>query len=486
MTREEKRAKITLGDIMNFKPALLISAALLLAASPAFAQERTAYEQKARSLYEEVIAVRTAKGQGNIPELVDYLVSELKAAGFADSDIEITDYDSDGELVQGLMIWYRAEGEAKEKPIVLLAHMDVVDALPDTWERYPFDLIEEDGYFFGRGTADNKYGVVSLVASFMRLKEEGFKPNRDLVIALSGDEETGMISTRGQAKYTAEKIHPAYVLNADAGGLTLGMDGQALLYGVQGSEKTYATFELTVSNPGGHSSAPRADNAIYELAHALKKIEAHKFPVRHSPLTLASFRSAGAQTLGALGEAMLAFAENPEDEAAIEALRADPSTVGSTGTTCVATMLRAGHAENALPQRATATVNCRIFPGIGIDATEKTLQEVAGNENLKIKLISDLVESPESKLPEDVMAAVNVALAARGLEGLPIVPHMSSGGTDGMFYRNLGYDTLGIGGSGAKPNDTFAHGLNERLSVDAFYGGLDHWYIILKELAGEK
>lgn len=471
---------------MNFRPALLISAAVMLAASPAVAQERTAYEQKARSLYEEAVAIRTAKGQGKVPELVDFLVSELKTAGFADGDIEVTDYVNDGETVQGLMVWYRADGEAKEKPIALLAHMDVVDALPDTWERYPFDLIEEDGYFFGRGTADNKYGVVSLVSTFMRLKEEDFKPNRDLVIILSGDEETGMVSTRAQAEYTAENIDPAYVLNADAGGLTLDMDGKALFFGVQGAEKTYASFELTVNNPGGHSSAPRADNAIYELAHALTKIEGYTFPVMHSPLTIASFKAAGAQTPGPMGEAMLAFAENPEDEAAIATLRADPSSVGTLGTTCVATMLRAGHADNALPQRATATVNCRIFPGVGIEATETTLKEVVANENVKFKLISNLVESPESTLPEEVMAAVNVAMAERGLENLPMMPHMSSGGTDGMHYRNLGYDTLGISGAAAKPNDTFAHGLNERLSVDAFYGGLDHWYIILKELAGDE
>ncbi len=469
---------------MRFIPGLLLSAALLTAAPLAFAEERTAFELQAREIYQTVVEIRSAKGQGNVPVVVDYIVRELKAGGFAAADIEVTDYEIEGELVQGLMVWYRAEGTPKQKPIVLLAHMDVVDALPDTWTRYPFELIEENGYFFGRGTADNKYGVTSLVATFLRLKAEGFKPDRDLVMILSGDEETGMISTRAQAKYTDEKIKPAYVLNADAGGLTLDENGKALLYGVQGAEKTYATFELTVSNPGGHSSTPRVDNAIYELADALKKIEAYKFPVMHSSLTLASFKSAGAQTPGPLGEAMLAFAKNPADEAAIAALRANPETVGSTGTTCIATMLRGGHAENALPQRATATINCRIFPGVGIAATEQTLKEVVGNDGVAFKLISDLVESPESNLPEEVMAAIAKALAARGLEGLPILPHMSSGGTDGLFYRNLGYDTLGIDGSGAKPNDTFAHGLNERLSVDSFYGGLDHWYIVLKDLAG--
>lgn len=470
---------------MNFK-SFLLSAALLHSAPVALAEERTAFEQQAREIYQTAVEIRTAKGQGKTPELVSYLVSELKAAGFKDADIRITDHDIDGEHVQDLMVWYRAEGTPKQAPIVLLAHMDVVDALPDTWTRFPFELIEEDGYFFGRGTADNKYGVTSLVATFLRLKAEGFKPDRDLVLALSGDEETGMISTRAQAQYTAENIKPAYVLNADAGGLSLDKDGKVLFYGLQSAEKTYATFELTVSNPGGHSSAPRKDNAIYELADALKKIEAYTFPVSYSPMTLASLKAAGEQTPGELGAAMVAFAANPADEAAIAALRADPSTVGSIGTTCIATMLRAGHAENALPQRATATVNCRIFPGIGIEATEKALKDAIGNEGVAFKLISDLVESPESKQPADVMAALDKALAARGLAGLPVFAHMSSGGTDGMFYRNLGYDTLGIGGGGAKPNDTFAHGLNERMLVSSFYDGLDHWYVILKELAGAK
>jgi len=342
---------------MRFTPGFLVSAALLLSAPAALAEERTAFELQAREIYQTVVEIRTAKGQAKVPFMVDYLVRELKAGGFADTDIEVTDYDSDGEPVQGLMVWYRAEGAPKQAPIVLLAHMDVVDALPDTWTRYPFELIEEDGYFFGRGTADNKYGVTSLVATFLRLKAEGFKPDRDLVMILSGDEETGMFSTRAQAQYVHEKVKPAYVLNSDSGGLTLDAEGKALLYSVQASEKTFASFELTVSNPGGHSSAPRADNAIYELADALKKIEAYKFPVMHSPMTLASFKSAGAQTPGPLGAAMLAFAANPADEAAIAALRADPSTVGSTGTTCIATMLRAGHADNALPQRATATIN---------------------------------------------------------------------------------------------------------------------------------
>ncbi|MEQ8557197.1 MAG: M20/M25/M40 family metallo-hydrolase [Henriciella sp.] len=469
---------------MAFRPSLLLSAALIATAPTAFAQERSDYEQEAREIYRNVVEIRSARGQERVPEVVDYLVGELKDAGFSDDDLVVTDYDATGEHTQGLMVWYRAEEESDEKPIVFLAHMDVVDALAEDWVRDPYTLTEEDGYFFGRGTADNKYGVTSLVSAFIRLKEEGFEPTRDLVLVLSGDEETGMVSTRAQANYVAETIDPAFVLNADAGGLTLGPDGEATDYGIQGAEKTYATFELTVTNPGGHSSRPRADNAIYELADVLKNIQAHQFPVRYNDLTRASLEASGRKRLDKLGLAMRAFAEDPTDEDAIETLRGDPSTVGQIGTTCIATMLRAGHAENALPQSATATVNCRIFPGVGIEATEATLKEVVGNEEVKFELISDLVESPESGMRDEVLGAVKAALDERGVD-VPVIPHMSAGGTDGMHYRNLGYDTYGVGGFAAKTNDTFAHGLNERMLVDSFYDGLDHFYVIIKDLAGE-
>jgi len=464
---------------------LIAIAACLMATPLAVAQERTADELQARELYRNIVSYRTARGQEKVPELVDYLVGELKAAGFTDEDIKVTDYDSDGEATQGLMVWYRASGEPTEKPIVLLGHLDVVDALAKDWVRKPFELTEEEGYFFGRGTVDNKYGVKSLVYTFVKLKEEGFEPTRDLVMVLSGDEETGMVTTRAQANYVAENIDPEFILNSDAGGISLDSTGKALDYGVQGAEKTYATFEITVTNPGGHSSAPRADNAIYELADVLKKIEAHKFPVRYSDLTRAYMRSAGRKRLDGLGQAMRTFADDPTDEDAIATLRANPGTQGTISTTCVATMLSAGHAENALPQSATATVNCRIFPGVGIEATEATLREVVGNEDVKFELISDLVESPESGMRDEVMSAVQAALVDRGLD-IDIIPHMSSGGTDGMHYRNLGYDTYGIGSAAARPGDTFAHGLNERLLVSSFYDGLDHWGVVLKELAGRK
>tara|TARA_R110002126_G_scaffold1015_24_gene6077 strand:- start:16530 stop:17969 length:1440 start_codon:yes stop_codon:yes gene_type:complete len=463
----------------------LLLAASILSAQPALAQDAAALtpdQQLARDIYRDVIAFRTARGQQQVPAMVAYLVDRFKKAGFSDEDIQVTDYDSEGEKTQGLMVTYRAKPGSTGKPIVLLGHMDVVDALAKDWVRPPFTLTEEEGYFFGRGTDDNKYGITNLTATFLRLKQEGWQPSRDLVLVFSGDEETGMVSTKAQAKYVAENIDPEIILNSDAGGIALAEDGTPVAFRVQSAEKTFATYELTVNNPGGHSSRPRADNAIYELAEALGKIAAYQFPVRATDLTRSYFATAGKLTPGELGQAMLRFAADPTDASAIATLRANPETVGTLGTTCVATMLQAGHAENALPQSATATVNCRIFPGEGAAATEAKLKQAVGDDKVSFKLVTDVTESSESKLRDDVKAALRTSLDKR-YPGMTILPYMESGGTDGMHYRTLGYDTVAISGAALKASDMFAHGLNERLPVASFYGGLDHWYWILKKLA---
>ena len=472
---------------MRVKAFLLAGA--LASAGPIAAQDTetrqlTDHQQMVHDIYRDIIGFRTARGHQQVDDMVAYLTKRLSDAGFAQEDLMVTDYDSDGEPTQGLIVRYRGDGSSGEKPIVMLAHMDVVDALPEDWDRDPFTLTEEDGYFFGRGTMDNKYGVANLVGTFIRLKDEGWTPNRDLYLAFSGDEETGMVSTRAQAKWIAENVDPAFVLNSDAGGTALDDEFKPLAMRVQAAEKTFATFELTVTNPGGHSSRPRSDNAIYELSAALLKLADHKFAVQATPLTRSYFAALGQSVPGELGNAMRAFAENPEDPAAVATLQSNPETVGTLGTTCVATMLRAGHAENALPQSATATVNCRIFPGIGVEKTQAELARVIGNDNVSFKLMAEVTESPVSVLRDDVRAAVAKSLAARYGKDIPIIPYMESGGTDGMHYRTLGYDTVAVSGGASRSQDMYAHGLNERANVDAFYSGLDHWTIILKELAG--
>lgn len=447
-------------------------------------RDRTEHEQRVFEIYRDIIAFRTAKGQGNVDDMVAYLTGRLSEAGFASEDLMVTDYDSDGDPTQGLIVRYRGDGSSGKKPIVLLAHMDVVDALPEDWVRDPFTLTEDDGYFYGRGTMDNKYGVANLTGTFIRLKQEGWTPGRDLYLVFSGDEESGMISTRAQAKWVAENVDPEFVLNSDAGGIGLTDDFAPLAQRVQAAEKTFVTYDLTITNQGGHSSRPRKDNAIYELADALQKIRAYEFPVRATPLTRSYFGALGQAVPGPLGEAMRTFAANPDDAAAIAALRSVPEFLGTTGTTCVATMLKAGHAENALPQTATATVNCRVFPGEGVELTAQRLAEAVGNADVAIVARGEPTESPESTLRDDVRAALEKSLAARFGTPIPVVPYMESGGTDGMHYRTLGYNTVAISGGASRPQDMYAHGLDERMRVDAFYAGLDHWTIVLKDLAG--
>ncbi len=455
-----------------------------VAAQDELAFDLSAHERLAREVYADVIAFRTARGHQQVPAMVTYLTARLGTAGFAAEDLMVTDYDSAGEATQGLVVRYAGDGSSGLKPIVLLAHMDVVDALPQDWERDPFTLTEENGYFYGRATLDNKYGVTNLTTTFMRLKQEGWTPNRDLYLVFSGDEETGMISTRAQAKWVAENVDPAFVLNSDAGGMGLADDFTPLAQRVQAAEKTFVTFDLTASNPGGHSSRPRPDNAIYDLAKALTLISEYQFPVRATPLTRSYFGTLGQAVPGELGAAMRTFSADPSDASAIAALRANPEFVGTLGTTCVATMLEAGHAENALPQSARATVNCRVFPGVGVEATRARLAEAIDNDAISIVPRGEPTESPELTLRDDVRGAVAASLMTRFGRAVPIIPYMESGGTDGMHYRALGYNTVAISGGASRPQDMFAHGLDERMRVDAFYAGLDHWSIILKELAG--
>jgi len=360
--------------------------------------------------------------------------------------------------------------------------MDVVTAKPEDWQRDPFKLIEENGFFFGRGTLDIKSGVVSLTSTFLRLKSEGYVPTRDLIIVFTGDEETTQKTAKDLVSNHRDLVDAEFALNSDAGGGSLAADGHPLIYNLQTAEKTYASFELTTHNPGGHSSLPRADNAIYELADALKKVQAYRFPVMWSDTTLASFAAEGKVTLGKLGDAMRAFAQNPKDSTAADALYASPADVGKTRTTCVATLLRGGHADNALPQSATATINCRIFPGVAVDAVKNTLQGLVGSA-VAVVAIGDPTSSDASPLRADVVAAVNKAVHARH-PGVPVVPAQESGASDGIYFRSVGIPTYGVGESFIKDTDVFAHGLNERLPVKSFYDGLEHWYILLKELSG--
>lgn len=470
--------------------ALIALALLALALAPAASAQTASadykepYQRQALEIFRNIIGHRSAETHGKVPEVARYLAEQFKAGGFPASDVHVLPVAlPGGEQTAVLIVRYRGEPSSKARPILFTAHMDVVDALPKDWKRDPFKLTEENGYFYGRGILDDKFGVTTLTTTFLRLKKSGYVPNRDLIIAFSGDEEAGMLSTRALVTTHRALTDAEFALNADGGGGVLNEAGEPERYLVQTSEKTYATFELTVTNPGGHSSTPRTDNAIYQLATVLKNIEAHRFPVMLNDATRAYFEAVARITPGKIGEAMGRLARDAADSAAAEVLWHEPEHVGITRTTCVATMLRAGHAENALPQSATATVNCRIFPGVAVADVEKTLMRVGGNPEVRIEVLDDPKASPASPLRDDVMDAVAVGVA-KIRPGTTIIPYMAPYGTDGKEIRAAGIPTYGIMGVFMKNSDQFAHGLDERVPVRSFYDALEFWHTVMRRLSG--
>jgi len=436
--------------------------------SQSFAQQGADHAQ-ARQIYEKIITFRTSQGQGQVPPMVGYLETVLRDGGVAAENIAKL---PNGETV-GMLV--RVPGSDRNaKPILFSAHMDVVDARPEDWKRDPYKLIEEGGYFYGRGTLDNKAGVVALVSTILRLQKA--KPRRTLVFAFVGDEETALDEANGTTRQIA--AHPwvksaEYAINTDAGGGLLAPDGRPIIYLVQGAEKTYATFDLTATNQGGHSSRPRSDNAIYELAKAVTRVGDYRFPVMSNDLTRAYLGAVGKVTPGPAGQALRAFAADPQDAAAANAIAGNPEFVGTTRTTCVTTMLNAGHAENALPQKATATVNCRIFPDVSVDDVQKQLVTVVADPKIAIKVLGAPIVSPVSELRPDIERAIAKSIQKRQ-PGVPLSPYLESGGTDGMVYRTAGIPTWASSGIFIKPDEMFAHGLDERVPVKSFYEGIEH------------
>lgn len=466
--------------LLRLTTCLLLPVAL--GAQESSARYTAPHQQQALEIYRTVIAMRTAAGHAQVPKMANYLADRFRAGGFAAADVHVLPMTGEGgDETAALVVRYRGSNASGRKPVLFVAHMDVVDALREDWERDPFTLVEEGGFFFGRGTLDDKFGVTMLTATFLRLKAERFVPSRDLILAFTGDEETGMVTTNALVTKHRALVDAEFALNADAGGGGLDEKGNPTAYTVQLSEKTYATFDVTVTNPGGHSSTPRADNAIYELADVLKRIEAHRFPVQVNDATRLYFQNAAQITPGEAGQAMARLAKDPADAAAADVLWRHPEYVGLTRTTCVATMLKAGHAENALPQSASATINCRIFPGVPIKEVHDTLQRVSGNPAVRIAVRGEPVESPASPLNEQVMRAV-----ARGLAkirpGTPVIPYMAPYGTDGVQIRRAGIPTYGTIGLFINERDVFAHGLNERVPVRSFYDGLEYWSAVMMEL----
>ncbi|MBU1378411.1 MAG: M20/M25/M40 family metallo-hydrolase [Alphaproteobacteria bacterium] len=455
--------------------AALLATAL---AAPAFAappKADPALHAEALGILKKGIAYRTVQGGDQFVPYAEYLKSVLVASGYSAAEITIEPMAGTAFLIA------RYPGtDPKKKPIVISGHMDVVEANPKDWTRDPFTPIEENGYVFGRGAVDNKFDVSMMVATLAKLRKSGWKPGRDVVLALSGDEETTMRTTA----VLAERLKGAeLVLNIDGGGGGLNEDGTPVSFGIQGAEKTYADFHLTVTDPGGHSSRPTPTNAIYRLAKAIDKLEAYQWPTMSNDITRASLAASAKNTPGPIGQALAKFAADPTDKAAIAAIRADPAWSPALHTTCVATMLSGGHAANALPQRAELTVNCRIFPGTSSTSVKATLAEIVGDPSVVVTRLDDgSIDSPASPLRADVVAAVTKAVHVR-FPGLAIVPSQASGATDSMYFRAAGVPSYGVSGLFMKDSDEFSHGLNERAPISAIDGDLAHYDSILRDLA---
>jgi acetylornithine deacetylase/succinyl-diaminopimelate desuccinylase-like protein len=470
-----------------------VVAALALAALPLGAQSAPPSpplardQQLAREIYKELIEINTADSVGSVTKAAEAMAKRFLDAGFPASDVRVL--VPEGKPTKGnLVVRYRGRSGSRAKPILLLAHLDVVAALRSDWTIEPFVLTERDGYFYGRGTSDDKAMAAIFVANLLRDRRAGWVPDRDVVLALTADEEGG--DANGVEWLIAEHrdlIDAAYAINEGGGGSL--RNGKPLLNSVQAAEKVPVNFTIAATNRGGHSSVPRPDNAIYRLAHALEALEAYRFPVRLNEVSRAFFERSAALETPAVGAAMRAVVANPADSAAAAVLSAEPRYNAMLRTTCVATRLLGGHAYNALPQTASANVNCRIVPGETPEQVRDALARVFADSGIRITETVPIREksgAQPSPLTAELMTPVTEITRSMFGANVPVVPAMSTGATDGRFLRAVGIPTYGVSGIFGDPADGRAHGRDERLLVRSFYDGQEFLSRLVHRLAGGK
>ena len=443
----------------------------------------TPQQAAAREIYREMVEINTADSVGSVTKSAQAVAARFRAAGFPANDIHLLGPDN-APAKKNLVIRYR--GKTRGKAILLLAHLDVVQAKRSDWATDPFVMREESGYFLGRGVADDKSMAAILTANLLRYKQEGWVPDRDLILALTADEEGGR--SNGVSWLIAnhrDLIDAEYAINEGGGG-TLGPDDQPLFHSIQAAEKVYTDFTLTVRNTGGHSSVPRRDNAIYSLAAALLKIQNYTFPVELNDVTRPFFEQTAKVEMPSLGAAMRALSANPADTAAARIISTDPRYASMLRTTCVATMLEGGHAPNALPQFVKANVNCRIAPTSKTSQVKSALERVVNDTAVKITAdASDRTDGAPAAINPTLLQATT-ALTKTMFGGVPVIPTMSTGATDGYRLRNAGIPTYGVSGIFSAPGETNAHGRDEKLRIKAFYDGLDFLYQLVKQVSTAK
>ena len=455
-----------------------VAAVPQLSAKPAKVSGHPVAEAQTLDLAKQLIAMRSVQGEGNRTGDAMALVKQaLVAGGWQDSDVAITPL---GDTAYIIATW--PGSDPKLKPLVISGHLDVVEAKPADWQRDPFTPVVENGYLFGRGASDMKFDAALATATLIEMRRAGYQPRRTIILQFSGDEETTMRSSRVIAKQLSGA---ELVLNIDGGGGNLDeKSGKPLYWTWQGAEKTYNDYQLEVTNPGGHSSTPRPVNAIVQLATALERIGAYHFKPELSPLTKAYFEKAAAfEGNPKLAAAMRAFAANPDDAEAAATLRASPTYVGKIGTTCVATMISGGHAQNALPQRATANINCRIFPGHSREEIAAELERVIALPAVKLSDATgeDSIAAPASPMRPDFVKAAEKAMHLIN-PGLPIFPSQASGASDSMWYRALGVPSYGASPVFSKDSEDFAHGLNERVPLSNTAPGITYYISLFTDL----
>lgn len=459
----------------------VIGAAALALPGMAAAQDRP--DQRAFfDLYKELVETNTTLSVGDCTRASAQIAARLKAAGYADRDItlfSVPEHPREGGIVAVL-----PGSDRQAKPMLLLGHLDVVEAKREDWVRDPFKLVEEGGYYYARGAVDMKAMSSIWADTMIRLKRDGPRPKRTIKMALTCGEETTFAWNGAEwlSKNKPELIAAEFALNEGGGG-RLDEAGRKQVLALQVGEKAAQNYTLVATNPGGHSSQPTPDNAIYELADAIKAVQRYEFPARFTDTTRAFFKASAKALPGEVGDAITRLLANPEDKAADAIVSRDKALHSTLRTTCVATLVNAGHAENALPQRAQANVNCRIFPGETVDATLATLQRLAGP---KVTVTANQPVRPIARPPALDPRIVGPAreVAARHYPGVPMVPLMSTGATDGVFLQAIGIPVYGVPGIFIDKDLGGIHGLNERIRVRSLYEGRDYLFDLVKAYAG--
>jgi len=435
-----------------------------------------------RALYKELVETNTSLSAGSCTLAAERMAAHLKAAGFADADITL--FADPAHPKEGGLVAVLAGSSKTAKPMLLLGHLDVVEAKREDWTRDPFVLVEENGYFYGRGTSDMKAMDAVWVDTLMRFKTSGYVPKRTVKLALTCGEETTYAFNGAEwlAKNKPDLISAAFALNEGGGGRTDG-HGKVLVQTLHVGEKAVQNYRLETFNPGGHSSIPVRENAIYELADAMAKVRDYEFPLKMTDTTRSFFAKAGAGRADALGQAMVALAKNPDDKAAEAVVNTDRSYHSMLRTTCVATLLEAGHANNALPQHAQANINCRIFPGETVEETQAALARAISDPGVKITMEAPV--RPLAKAPplDPKIVGPAEALVAKYWPGVPLIPSMSTGATDGIFLEAIGIPVYGPPAGWSDPDGNGVHGLNERKSVRSLYVGRDFLFDLVKRYA---